>query len=229
MPNLVLRGLKAALGPVKRRLLGPVARAANDYATHIPVLLALAQSVKVERVLELGCGQFSTLTFVNRRAFPALLELDSIETDQAWLDKVALMTSNDSRLRTSLVQGAMSSAMEQMELGKYDLILVDDSSSSAERAGTIIALAARKPTRAIVAIHDFEVRPYRDAAAGFQHRFTFNAFNPQTGIGWYGKKELAGALRHSNSVIKRYAKKLEPDDIEGWKEVLVRHARRPAA
>lgn len=220
MPNLALRGLKAVLRPAKRRLLGPVARAEKDYATHIPVLLALAQAMKVEKVLELGCGEFSTLTFLNSSAFPSLVSLESLETDQTWLDKIATMVANDARVKTTLVPGAMRSAIEQADLDAYDLILVDDSTSAVDRAATIRAISARQPRRAVIAIHDFEIHGYREAAAAFQHQFTFTAFNPQTGIVWNGDKELTKALRHASSAIKRNAKKLDPDDVSGWERVL---------
>jgi hypothetical protein len=215
-----LRGLKAILRPAKRKLLGPVPRAAKDYATHIPALLALAQAIKVEKVLELGCGQYSTLTFLNAVAFPALLSLESLETDQAWLDKISATVDNDLRVQTRLVRGTMRSVIEQTDLDDYDLILVDDSTSSEERSATISAISARRLEKAVVAIHDFEIEAYRGAASAFQHQFVFKAFNPQTGIVWNGEKNLSKALSRTASTMKRYAANIEPDDINGWRSVL---------
>lgn len=217
---MALSGLKAVLRPAKRKLFGPAPRAEKDYATHIPALLALARAIKVERVLELGCGEYSTLTFLNPVAFPSLVSLESLETDQAWLDKISAASGNDLRVRTRLVRGAMRSVIEQTDLDDYDLILVDDSTSGEERAATICAITARQPKRAVVAIHDFEIQAYREAAGAFQHQFIFKAFNPQTGVVWNGEESLTKALRHAGSTMKRYAKKLEPDDVNGWSNVL---------
>jgi predicted O-methyltransferase YrrM len=220
LPKLALRRLKAVLRPAKRKLLPPVPRAAKDYATHIPILLSLAQAFKVEKVLELGCGKYSTLMFLNSTAFPALVSLESLETDHAWLDKVCAEVGNDSRLHCRLVSGLVSSAVEQTNLDDYDLIFVDDSTSADERAATIRAVAAQQPKRAVVVIHDFEVQAYRAAASAFRHRSIFKTFMPQTGVVWNGSKELTRALQRAGSSIKRYAGKLEPDDIAGWTAVL---------
>src|ERR1044071_885749 len=47
-------------------------RAHNDYATHIPILIGLARLREIRRVLEFGCGRYSTLTFLKASAFPHL-------------------------------------------------------------------------------------------------------------------------------------------------------------
>ena len=220
MPNLAVRGLKAALRPARRRLWGPATRAEKDYATHIPILLALARAVKVENVLELGCGDYSTLTFLDSSAFPSLVSLESLETDKAWLEKVALTVGDDSRFSARLVNSVMRSGIKQVDIDSYELVLVDDSSTSDERAGTIRAIADYHPKRAIVVIHDFEIQAYREAASGFLHQFIFKAFTPQTGVVWNGNKDLMKTLRQASSAIKRNAKKVAPDDVGEWKKVL---------
>jgi len=220
IPNMALSGLKAVLRPAKRKLFGPVPRAEKDYATHIPVLLSLAQAIKVEKVLELGCGHYSTLTFLNPTAFPFLVLLESWETDQAWQDRISAAVGNDLRVRTRLVRGEIRSLIEQTDLDDYDLILVDDSTSAEERTATIGAISARQPKKAVVAIHDFEIQAYRDAAGAFLNQFIFKALNPQTGVVWNGEARLTKVLRHAGSTVKRYAGKLEPDDVNSWSKVL---------
>jgi len=212
--------MKAVTRSVTNKLFGPVARAEKDYATHIPVLLSLAQAIKVEKVLELGCGEYSTLTFLNTTAFPSLVTLDSLETDQAWLDKISEVVGDDSRLRSRFVPGAMLTAIEETNLDEYDLIFVDDSTTSEERSATITALSRRQPKRPVIVIHDFEVQAYRHAAKTFQHQFTSRAFNPQIGIVWNGEKDLTKALRRAEAVMKRYAKKLDPDNVREWESAL---------
>jgi predicted O-methyltransferase YrrM len=216
----VWREFKRALRPAKRKLLGVVPRAQKDYATHIPVLLSLAQAFKVEKVLELGCGKYSTLTFLNSAAFPALVSLESLETDPAWLDRIRMEAGHDSRLHPRFVSGAMSSAIEQIKLDDYNLIFVDDSTSGDERAATISAIAGQQSKRAVVVIHDFEVQAYRVAASAFRQQYILKAFTPQTGVVWNGDRDLTKALRRAGSIIKRYGKKIEPDDVSGWTAVL---------
>lgn len=176
--------------------------------------------MKVERVVELGCGEYSTLTFLNRLAFPSLIALDSWETEQAWLDKIAASAGSDFRLRTGLVIGEMRSAIENIDLEEYDLIFVDDSTSSEERSRTIREIALRRPTQAVVVIHDFEVQAYREAAKLFRHRFIFRAFTPQTGVVWNGGRGLTKALKRAELVIKHHSKTLEPDHVSDWSKVL---------
>jgi predicted O-methyltransferase YrrM len=219
-----VRGLKAALRPAKAKLFGPVARAEKDYATHIPILIGLAQAIEIKRVLELGCGEYSTLTFLNKSVFPALLQLDSFETDQAWLDRVSTLVVDDSRFTARMVSGSMRSAVQRADLENYDLIFVDDSTSSEERVATIAAIATRRPNRAVVVIHDFEIQAYRDAAKAFECRFIFKAFNPQTGIVWNGDKPLVRELKRIEAAAKQYAAKLEPEDISGWMSALPHRA-----
>jgi predicted O-methyltransferase YrrM len=220
IPEIALRGLKAVLRPARKRLSGAVARAEKDYATHIPILLGLARVMKIENVLELGCGDYSTRMFLKSMAFPSLVSLHSLETDQAWLDKIRTAVGDDPRVSTQFVSNGMRMMIEQMNLEDYDLIFVDDSTSAEDRAATIQAISANRPQRAVVAIHDFEIQAYREAAAAFQNQFTFKAFNPQTGIVWNGDKDLSNSLRKTSSVIKHYAGKVEPDDVGGWQVAL---------
>jgi hypothetical protein len=63
-------------------------RAPNEFATHIPILIGIARILPIRHVLELGCGTYSTLTFLNRTALPDLIGLDSLETDLAWAERL---------------------------------------------------------------------------------------------------------------------------------------------
>lgn len=211
---------KTLLRQAKRKLFGPVPRSQKDYATHIPVLLGMSQALDLKSVLELGCGENSTLTFLNRSVFPSLATLDSVENDPLWLQKLSTIAGIDSRLRLQLTRGAIHSAIEKTDLEGYDLIFVDDSATSEERAETIRAISMRQPRHAVVAIHDFEVQDYRKAAMSFENHFIFKAYTPQTGIVWNGNKNLAKTLRRLSLLVKTHAKQLEPDDITEWHRVL---------
>src|SRR5262245_54771374 len=100
-------------------------RALNDYATHIPILIGLARLREIRSVLEFGCGHYSTLTFLNRFAFPDLERLHSIENDDAWALAIQEAAKNDPRWSLEVVNGEISDAIPDLE--SFDLILIDDS------------------------------------------------------------------------------------------------------
>lgn len=219
-PKLAWRGLKKLQRVATKIIFKPPPRAANPYATHVPVLIGLARALKVRSVLEVGCGQYSTLTFLNRAAFPNLEKLRSLENDIEWFAKVAKLVADDPRAEMMPVSGAMSRAMAATEIDAYDLIFLDDSTSAEERAATIREVAAKQPVSTIVVIHDYEVQAYRQAARAFVNRFNFDCLAPNTGIVWNNAAINKRDLRALNTFIKRYSKHYEPDDLSGWLQVL---------
>lgn len=186
-------------------------RALNDYATHIPILIGLSRSRKIRYVLEFGCGHYSTLTFLNRTAFPDLERLHSIENDDSWAQTIQGSTKDD-RWTLQLVNGEISESIADLDLESFDLILIDDSKTSAQRAATIRAVARKQPQRPLIVIHDFEVDEYRDAASGFAYRQSFRAYNPETGV----VANQMNGWKIIDRVIKSKAKLLEPDAIAQW-------------
>jgi hypothetical protein len=186
-------------------------RALNDYATHIPILIGLSRLRTIRRVLEFGCGHYSTLTFLNRAAFPHLERLQSIENDDSWAATLQ-SSAKDDRWTLQLVNGEICESVAALDLEAFDLILIDDSKTSAQRAATIRTIAGKQPQNPWIVIHDFEVDEYRDAASGFKHRHRFRAYNPETGVVGNRVDEWKTIER----VIKSKAKLLEPDAITDW-------------
>ena len=191
-----------------------------DFATHIPVLVGLSRLLNVRKVLELGCGQYSTLTFLDRRAFPDLISLDSYESDAAWFAQMQLMTA-DRRLALRLTSVRMEAGLES-DLNKYDLIFVDNGADYADRAVTIHLLSKLNPRTCVTVVHDFQSPSYRTAANNFSHCFEMRAFNPSTGVAWKDASLKIDQLQDVNAVISTHANKLAPDDIEGWADVFNR-------
>jgi precorrin-6B methylase 2 len=190
-------------------------RALNDYATHIPILIGLARLRKIRHVLEFGCGHYSTLTFLNRSAFPDLERLHSIENDDSWATTTQQAAKDDQRWTLQLVNGEISDAIPELE--SFDLILIDDSKTSTQRAATIRAIARKQPQRPWIVIHDFEVDEYRDAASAFKHCHRFRAYNPETGVVANSRLDL----RTLNRSLKQNAKSLDPDNIAAWSNVIL--------
>jgi predicted O-methyltransferase YrrM len=186
-------------------------RALNDYATHVPILIGLSRMREIRQVLEFGCGHYSTLTFLNASAFPHLERLHSIENDDAWAQTMQ-DAANDRRWTLQLVNGEISESVADLDLESFDLILIDDSKMSSQRAATIRAVAAKQPQRPLIAIHDFEIDEYRAAASGFKYRHRFRAYNPETGV----VANRMNDWKIIDRVIKSKAKLLQPDAIEQW-------------
>ena len=185
-------------------------RALNDYATHVPILIGLARLREIRNVLEFGCGYYSTLTFLNRAAFPHLERLQSVENDASWAETIHEAAKRDERWTLKLIRREIADSVPDLE--SFDLVLIDDSKTSTQRSATIRAVAAKQPQRPWIVIHDFEVGEYRRAAADFKHRHTFKAFNPETGV-------LSNRPAHWKSLdrtIKAKARAIEPDQTVRW-------------
>jgi len=187
-------------------------RAANDYATHVPILIGVARMREIKNVLEFGCGRYSTLTFLNRAAFPHLERLHSVENDIAWGETVNEMAKHDERWSLSLVSGHIAPSIADLDLESFDLIFIDDSKTSEERVATICAVAQKQPQRPLIAIHDFEVGEYQQAATAFRQRYKFRAYTPKTGLISNNKIDT----RRLRRLLNTNARKLQPDDVEAW-------------
>lgn len=189
-------------------------RALNDYATHVPILIGLARLREIKSVLEFGCGYYSTLTFLNRAAFPHLERLQSVENDTSWAETIHEAAKSDERWTLKLVRREIADSIPDLET--FDLVLIDDSKTSTQRSATIRAVAGKQPQRPWIVIHDFEVEEYRRAAAGFKQRHNFKAFNPETGVlsnHHVAQWKLLDRMIRSN-------KTLDPDQTGRWIRLL---------
>ena len=226
--RLHLSEFRKALGVIRRlfrRRLPP--RSASDYATHVPILVGVGCSLRIAKVLEFGAGFYSTLTFLNRSAFPDITSVYSIESDSEWISRVYAAAKDDPRLRIRRVPEPIESILAELDLAEYDLVLVD-SSTEAPRRAALIRQLARRPSPCLVVIHDFEIDLYKQAAKGFLKFVDYSAFNPCTGILWHAKRDGEKRLKDIRRIISRHAKALAPDDIESWttvfrKELLFSH------
>ena len=187
-------------------------RAENDYATHVPILIGLARMREIRNVLEFGCGRYSTLTFLNRAAFPHLKKLHSVENDIAWGETVNEIAKHDERWSLRLVPGSIAPSVAELDLESFDLIFIDDSKTSSERVATICAVAQKQPQRPLIAIHDFEVGEYQQAATAFRQRYKFRAYTPKTGL----ISNTTIDARRLRKLLNANARKLQPDDVDAW-------------
>lgn len=220
-------GLKAPLRRLRRSVRSalhpwvpmPVTRAENPFATHIPVLVGLARLFPIRKVLELGSGEHSTLTFLDRRAFPDLDVLSSFEDDPVWKSKVEALVGDDSRVTFKLVEGLMADAVREVDLASYDLIFIDDSVTTDQRAATIRTVADKLSGVQVAVIHDFETPAYQHAAERAPFRLCFGSMNPNTGLVCRGLPVSESALRRLHALIEKHARGLDGDDFARWSKV----------
>ncbi len=197
-----------------------VERYSNPYATHLPIIVGLSSMVEIRHVLELGCGEHSTLTFLNRKIFPNLVNLESFENDSKWAQKVVTLCKDDPRLNLRIIERSISDSLDHIDWGLYDLIFIDDSTTAKERASTITKVVENCSKHSYVLIHDYEVEDYQIAGRPMQSKFVFNAFNPNTGILRMSDLEKT-KFRKLNDLLKKLAKEIPADDVERWKTELV--------
>ena len=100
----------------------------GNYASHVPVLKAIARNHEIHRVLEFGCGDASTALFLDQEAFPHLKHLASLESNCGWARNIIVESLGDKRLEM-IVANEYSLLEIARSIGKtrekYDLAFVD--------------------------------------------------------------------------------------------------------
>jgi len=185
--------------------------------------------LRVKRILEFGSGFYSTLTFLNRLAFPDVVLVESIESDAEWISRISIAAKGDPRLQIRYIPEPIEHVLSEIPLDAYDFVLVDSSTEAIRRASLIQKLAERNDLRGMVAIHDFEVRLYRAAAKNFRNLVEYTAYNPCTGILWQAENEPTTTLKQMSKVIDRFSKRFQPDDLQAWSEIFHKHGSLIAA
>ncbi len=216
--------LRRAMFDARRRLAGlqPTMICTDQaaYSTHLPLLLGMARLLRVGHVLELGSGRLSTPAFLNRAAFPDLHRLHSFENDPEWLRVVRDLVGSDPRVHLEQVAGKMAAVPRTLPLEEYDLIFIDDSMITEQRASTVSAVAERAPRRPIVVVHDFETREYQEAGRPFRHVYRFQLYLPNTGILWNGDPALARHFERLERCLAPHLRAVAADDVDQWGSIL---------
>ena len=131
----------------------------NTFATHLNLLRIIGPGIRI--VLELGGGEFSTPTFLNRRYYPDLHELVTVEQDKNWL-----INADDPRHKIAIVPEPIEPFLGiAVNLKGVDLIFVDNSLSLDRRCDTLKWVAGHVG-RSLVVVHDFEREESQQAVAG---------------------------------------------------------------
>jgi hypothetical protein len=201
------------------RTLGIVARSEHPYATHLPVLVGVASAFRLERVVEFGSGDFSTLTFLDQVVFPNVLRIESYENNLEWMQHVQARLAGNPRAVCHFFEGRMRDAVCRADLAAADLIFIDDSPSGWERAHTIKELAREYLERPMTIVHDYDLPAIRVACRKFEHRFPFTFFTPQSCAVWNGDRHRRTLLEGVAQRIHEHAFRLSVTDARGWAKV----------
>lgn len=139
------------------------------YSTHLPVLKSIPKIFKIERVLEFGCGYFSTLEFLKKDYFPDLNYLLSLESVEEWGAKIVSEIDDD---RLEMI---IASELELLDIavkyGKFDLALIDGDTAEYRVPSFEKALQVCD----ILVAHDTENSywdPIRDTSGFFKYQYT---------------------------------------------------------
>jgi len=109
----------------------------EPFSTHIPILIGVSYLIQAKYFLEIGSGFYSTSNFLNRSGFPSLIKLESFEDDKKWADLVLEKCGHDNRLTMNVVEHPMYKSVKDIDISKFDIILIDDSQSIIGRSKTI--------------------------------------------------------------------------------------------
>lgn len=165
------------------------------YGTHVPVLRALGQFLgdKAQRIVEYGSGVFSTMTFIDPRAFPHATSIVSYEANPQWIDRLQQHIGVDDRW--SIYMTPLDRMIDNLH-EDVDVVLIDcdekppvdaDGRRNADRFDARIALiqAYQHHPAAVVIVHDSnfsDLNPVVEQSA-YRHRMTYKPrFGPQTTV-----------------------------------------------
>lgn len=171
---------------IRRKIFNQQLPSYNSFASHIPVLIGIGKIIQPKSVLELGPGLFSTPLFVNPVFFPNVSHITCVESEKDWYEKVQSNFIGKDMVELVFAEPNVSNYVSSIETS-FDLIFIDDSLTTEERASTIKKVAQMKDlNNTVVVIHDFEVPEYQQASRLFEHRYIFQCFNPNIGVVYNG-------------------------------------------
>lgn len=221
--NVLSRALKKAKHSAWDAIVRPSPRSLADYGSHVPALIVCAAVIRPRRVLELGCGLYSTPLFLDSNYWPSLQHITSVETDGQWFQRVVSLLGHDPRWKPQLVNTTVAqwlrSDQGSHDIGKYDLIFVDDSASVPQRSATLSALFSINPGCPVV-VHDAEQWLFRRQVWAHRPYVIFDGFTPQTGVCNCRNKATLLMLRRANAELRWLRNEaLDYADLEQWENL----------
>jgi hypothetical protein len=209
----------AARVGVRDWILGCPPRSQNPYATHVPYLVGVVGLTRPRRVLELGSGVFSTLTLVEPSLCPSVELVDSYEDDLEWFESMESRLRNNGRAHLHLVSSPIASTIAAIDLNLYDLVIVDDSRTCAERSRTLRSVFSQWSSLKVSMVHDFEIDEYQHAVSCPLERMIFTGYQPCTGVLWRKDYIARARLHELKRTVAAYSQHLDVANAAGWREL----------
>jgi len=158
------------------------------YGSHMGALGDIGAAFDIRTVTEYGCGNFSTLTFLDRTIFPHVERVISYEHEEEWFEHFSEKCKDDSRLRMQLCH---AERMPSVTWGAEapDLIMIDNGPD--EEYETAYEIRARlfqlaSSSQAIVVLHDIDFHKTIGEAFGqvdYEHKMIYRPDSgPCTGV-----------------------------------------------
>jgi predicted O-methyltransferase YrrM len=194
-----------------------IAISSDPYATHKPVLIAIANIFGCENILELGSGCNSTTIWDNRYCFPNIRSVTSLEDSQEWFDQVKFKIKSDSIVNLQLVDSVPESA-GKINIDNFDMIFIDDSVNLKDRALSIKNIVNRCNREAIIVIHDFENKKYQGSIRAPWQFVEFSHTLPMTGVAFTGDNKMKLIERTADFI--RENSDIAFSNIDNWRDIL---------
>jgi hypothetical protein len=111
--------------------------------------------------------------------------------------------------------------LASVDLHGWDLVFIDNGSTSAQREAVIRQVAPRLPAGTIMVVHDIEVEAYRQAAAPLRCDYITKGISPFTGLFTANGLDdsVRKALRKWNQTLQREAPTTAPNNVDRWVEL----------
>jgi hypothetical protein len=172
-------------------------------------------------LIEFGSGTFSTLSFLDKAAFPSLEKVESYENNLEWFEQIQKQIPLNALVKLQFVEGDMYRAIQGANTPSASMIFIDDSPTDAARVPTVEEVARRCGTEPLVVLHDNDLWRLRLAARKFENRISFDAFNPQCCVMWNGHPGRKTVLRKVNRIIRQHADNVALTDVRAWMKIFL--------
>jgi predicted O-methyltransferase YrrM len=182
-----------------------------DHASHLPILIGLGALLPIKSVFEFGAGEYSTLTLLNKKVFPDVEKVVSLESDPTWICKIRIDAGLDERLE-------FIHSSEHYAPGDYDLVFIDNGPEQ-HKIETIHNMSEDLGANGLYVIHDAEHGPYADEVKRFKDNYFFYMFNPSTAVA--STKDFTEKQRWALSTISSVIRSnthIPVDDVKSWSE-----------
>jgi hypothetical protein len=178
-----------------------------DHATHIPFLIGISKTFPhIRNILEYGAGFYSTPLFLNKRAFPNVERVVSVELIELWARQVSVACTDP---RLTIIQE------EILPTPDVDLIFIDSGQTEEQRSSTIRKVVPG--FSGITVLHDTE--RYEDVTRGlWAYRYDFEVYIPKTTAANGRSLPVAWV----DNFVRKHSD-IPPDDVDAWLKVYETH------